>query len=93
MRFYFSYPSDQHYVMAFTGAPASFPVMERDIELHQYLQWSDYIDSEAEAYLTYEGIERPYVGLHLRNGVDWVGTTYDGASLAYSFAKILGYFR
>nr|XP_054772246.1 GDP-fucose protein O-fucosyltransferase 1-like [Lytechinus pictus] len=61
----------EHPVLAFMNAPTSTPLsLDRD-HLHKYLKWSADIEREGERYIT-DNIERPYVGLHLRNGADWV---------------------
>ncbi|XP_041483985.1 GDP-fucose protein O-fucosyltransferase 1-like isoform X1 [Lytechinus variegatus] len=63
----------EHPVLAFMNAPTSTPLsLDRD-HLHKYLQWSADIEREGERYIT-DNIERPYVGLHLRNGADWART-------------------
>ena len=59
--------------MAFTGAPAAFPVIKRNAELHRYLQWSDYIDGLANKFVEETIFEQPFIGMHMRNGADWVG--------------------
>lgn len=58
--------------MALRGAPASFPVKERHVSLHQYLKWSNAIEQQAQKYIddTFHG--ESFVGVHLRNGQDWV---------------------
>ena len=71
--FFFSrYPPTKFKVLAFTGAPGSFPIRERDLPLHKYLRWSDNIEEAAEKFIS-EKIQRPYLGIHMRNGPDWVG--------------------
>lgn len=57
--------------MAFTGAPAQFPVNPADAPLHKYLKWSKNIESKATKFIE-ENVEKPFIGLHLRNGIDWV---------------------
>ena len=54
------------------GAPATFPVAEEDVPLQQYLQWSDKIQGEIDGHIKEMFGDEPYVGIHLRNGVDWV---------------------
>ena len=58
-------------VIAFTGAPADFPVSEANAKLHKYLQWTDSIAAEAEEIIE-KHLPRPYIGAHLRIGSDWV---------------------
>uniref|UniRef100_T1IJP7 GDP-fucose protein O-fucosyltransferase 1 n=1 Tax=Strigamia maritima TaxID=126957 RepID=T1IJP7_STRMM len=65
------YPVDKFPVLAFTGAPASFPVQLENRNLHKYLEWSDQIDEKATAFTQAEMPRGPFVGIHLRNGIDW----------------------
>ncbi|KAK8386089.1 hypothetical protein O3P69_010667 [Scylla paramamosain] len=65
------YPASKWPVLAFTGAPASFPVQENNRGLHKYLEWSDAVLNKAKKFIN----SLPYghfIGVHLRNGVDWV---------------------
>ena len=66
------FPSDKYPVLALKGAPASFPMQRGDCNLQQYLQWSDYIQSEGNEYIQKNFPGEKFVGLHLRNGADWV---------------------
>ena len=65
-----------YYVMAFTGAPAAFPVQEKDVGLHKYLLWSDNINGKADKFIEENFGKEPFLGLHFRNGVDWVSVTF-----------------
>ncbi|XP_064617012.1 GDP-fucose protein O-fucosyltransferase 1-like [Liolophura sinensis] len=64
------YPPDKYPVMAFTGAPAQFPVNPADAPLQKYLKWSKNIEAKATKFIK-ENVEKPFIGLHLRNGIDW----------------------
>ncbi|XP_071537854.1 GDP-fucose protein O-fucosyltransferase 1 isoform X2 [Panulirus ornatus] len=65
------YPPQKWPVLAFTGAPATFPVQESNRHLHRYLVWSDNILEKAEQFIS--TLPRgPFIGIHLRNGIDWV---------------------
>ncbi|CAG9771945.1 unnamed protein product [Ceutorhynchus assimilis] len=66
------YSSSKWPVLAFTGAPASFPVSNENRLLHKHLQWSKTIDQQAESFIKSKMPKGAFVGLHLRNGVDWV---------------------
>jgi len=66
------FPPSTHLVLAFTGAPASFPVESHNVDLHQYLQWSDYIEDLADSFIRTDIPGRPFLGIHLRNDLDWV---------------------
>ncbi|KAI6191733.1 GDP-fucose protein O-fucosyltransferase 1 [Aphelenchoides bicaudatus] len=65
------YPNDKYPVIAFSSAPASFPVEPENRHLQAYFKWSKDIREEAE-YFVSTHITRPFVGIHLRNNVDWV---------------------
>ncbi|KAK4318079.1 hypothetical protein Pmani_010889 [Petrolisthes manimaculis] len=65
------YPPHKWPVLAFTGAPASFPVQENNRGLHRYLEWNEAILSQAKTFIA--TLPRgPFIGIHLRNGIDWV---------------------
>ena len=67
------YPASRWPVIAFTGAPASFPVRKTHLHLHEYLfNWNDEINSMADAFIKDNLPYGPFVGVHLRNGVDFV---------------------
>lgn len=59
-------------MLAFRGAPASFPVEEQNRQAHAFLKWSDKITKEVDDYIEKNLPSGPFVGIHLRNGVDWV---------------------
>ena len=58
--------------MAFTGAPAAFPVEKENADLHRYLQWSDEIEQLVDDFVSKKLPSGPFVGVHLRIGQDWV---------------------
>ncbi|XP_067940742.1 GDP-fucose protein O-fucosyltransferase 1-like [Watersipora subatra] len=64
------YPPHLWPVIAFTGAPAEFPVSEANAKLHRYLQWSDDMENKAQAVIE-SHLKRPFLGAHLRIGIDW----------------------
>lgn len=66
------YPPRKYPVIAMRGAPASFPVEQKYAVLQNYLFWSESIERQANQYIedNFEGKE--FVGIHLRNGVDWI---------------------
>nr|XP_023011964.1 GDP-fucose protein O-fucosyltransferase 1 [Leptinotarsa decemlineata] len=66
------YPAKMWPVLAFTGAPASFPVQEENKHLQKYLRWSDLVEDEAHSFITNVLPRGAFVGIHLRNGIDWV---------------------
>lgn len=66
------YPASEWPVLAFTGAPAPYPVQKENVVLHKYLKWNEEMTAKAERYIKSELPKGPFVGIHLRNGVDWV---------------------
>lgn len=66
------YAPEKWPVLAFTGAPASFPVQFENRELHRYLQWSESVQKEAQTFIKQKLPKGAFVGIHLRNGIDWV---------------------
>lgn len=65
-------PVDKYPVVALRGAPAPFPIAEENIPLAKYLQWSDSIEEEANSHIQKLMGNEKFIGIHLRNGVDWV---------------------
>lgn len=66
-----SFPPDKFPVLALKGAPAPFPMEEQNVPLQKYLQWSDNIEKEVNKYIQELFNGEKFIGLHLRNGVDW----------------------
>ena len=66
------YPSAKWPVLAFTGAPASFPVQLENKHLQKYLQWNDKITNMAKNFIKKTLPPGAFIGIHLRNGIDWV---------------------
>lgn len=66
------YPPSDWPVLAFVGAPASFPVQIENLELHRYLAWSDNIATAAKEFIKNKLPRGSFIGIHLRNGIDWV---------------------
>lgn len=70
--FHYRFPASKYPVVALKGAPAPFPMRPENWELHKYLQWSDDIIQQGQKYIHDHFPEQQYVGIHLRNGPDWV---------------------
>lgn len=80
-------------VLAFTGAPAVFPVQQDDLHLHKYLKWSDEIDHMANEFIKNRLPPGAFIGVHLRNGIDWIRAcehVKDSKNL-FSSPQCLGY--
>lgn len=83
-------------VLAMTGAPAPFPVAEDNVELQKYIRWKPEWIRKAQSWVTENmGPGAKYIGLHLRNGLDWVRAcdhvTRPGVSALFSSPQCLGY--
>lgn len=66
------YPVASWPVMAFTGAPASFPVQLENKKLHACLNWNKDMQDKAKNFIKKTLPKGAFVGIHLRNGFDWV---------------------
>lgn len=67
-----SYPPSIFPVIAFTGSPGSFPVKDEDRRIQKYIKFRPRITDKAIKFIK-ENLPRPYIGIHLRNNLDWVG--------------------
>ncbi|CAD5118937.1 DgyrCDS7612 [Dimorphilus gyrociliatus] len=80
-------------VMAFTGAPAQFPVVKHYIPIQKYVEFSDEISKLAKEFIN-KYLEKPYIGVHLRNDIDFKNAcehVEEGGSNFFSSAQCLGY--
>ncbi|KAF7487857.1 GDP-fucose protein O-fucosyltransferase 1 [Sarcoptes scabiei] len=60
-------------VLAFVGAPSSFPTNKFAVELSKYIYFTKDVIDNAQKYRENRGFARkPYLGIHLRHGPDWV---------------------
>ncbi|KAI6244198.1 GDP-fucose protein O-fucosyltransferase 1 [Aphelenchoides fujianensis] len=65
-----SYPISEFPVLAFSSAPAAFPIEPENRFIQQFFRWSEQVQREAEEFVNVH-LKRPFVGIHLRNGADW----------------------
>lgn len=65
------YSPDKWPIIAFTGAPASFPVQLENLKLQQFLSWSTTIEDKADTFIKNTLPNGAFIGIHLRNGIDW----------------------
>lgn len=89
------FPPSSHPVLAFRGAPASFPVEEQNRQAHAFLKWSQKINSEVDEYIQNNLPKGPFVGIHLRNGIDWRNACEHAEGMPQYMAspQCLGYSR
>ena len=66
------FPVEKYPVLALRGAPAPFPMKRQHRDLQRYLQVSDFIESEAQGFIDANFPNTRFIGIHLRNGADWV---------------------
>ncbi|XP_061401462.1 GDP-fucose protein O-fucosyltransferase 1 [Musca vetustissima] len=66
------YPPAKWPVIAFTGAPASFPVQKENRDIHEYLKWNKKMREAATKFIKNTLPKGAFLGIHLRNGIDWV---------------------
>ncbi|XP_066159186.1 GDP-fucose protein O-fucosyltransferase 1 isoform X2 [Euwallacea fornicatus] len=87
------YPPSKWPTIAFTGSPASFPVTDENRRLHKYLQWSDKIKNQAHTFIKTKIPKGAFIGIHLRNGIDWVRACehIPESPNLFSAAQCLGY--
>lgn len=87
------YPGNKYPVIAFTGAPASFPVQEENLKLHKYLKFADRLQQLAYNFVKNKLPKGAFIGIHLRNGLDWVRACehISTSRNLFSSAQCLGY--
>ena len=71
----YRFPPKDYPVLAFMGAPAAFPVAEENKWLQKYLKWSPAIIKRVQEFINRELPSGAWIGIHLRNGIDWVSHT------------------
>jgi len=88
------FPPSRFPVIAFTGAPAAFPVQQQNLPLKQFVVWQEKWKSRARTWLQQNLPPGPFVGVHLRNGGDWVRACEHvdkGLEQLFSSPQCLGY--
>ncbi len=87
------YPPQEWPVLAFTGAPAPYPVQKENVPLHNHLQWNEHMAKRAEDFIREKLPKGPFIGIHLRNGVDWSRACEHvvNAPNLFASAQCLGY--
>lgn len=90
------YPPSKWPVIAFTGAPAPFPVRLTNLPLHKHLfNWNEEINKLAENFIRKNLPQGQFVGVHLRNGIDFTRACdlLKDTKQLFSSAQCLGYFN
>lgn len=60
-------------VLAFVGAPSTFPADDEALPLQKYLKFADYVKKLANNFRDERNFAyKPYLAIHLRHGNDWV---------------------
>lgn len=87
------YPPSEWPVLAFVGAPASFPIQKENLGIHSYLKWSDAIEDSVREFVDTMVKPGKFIGIHLRNGIDWIRACehITQNSLLFSAPQCLGY--
>ena len=86
------YPSSKWPVLAFTGAPAPYPVQKDNVILQKYLKWNPNMIVKAEDFIR-KLPKGPFIGVHMRNGIDWSRACEHvvNAPTLFASAQCLGY--
>lgn len=65
------FPASEYPVIALMGAPGEFPVREHNWWLQKFVHWSKKIKKKAKEFIKSVLNNEPFVGIHLRNGIDF----------------------
>ena len=65
------FPADQFPVISMKGAPANYPVREKNRIYQKYMIVSDKINDEVTSVINAKFGQEKFIGIHLRNGEDW----------------------
>lgn len=87
------YPPEKYPVLAFTGAPAHFPVEQHHTGLQKHVQWSDSINEKVDKFIEENIGTEQYLGIHLRLGSDFQNACEHIAEspMMFGAAQCLGY--
>ena len=85
---YFPIAAGKFPVLAFTGAPAPFPVQPDNLEIQKYFGWNEKFTSKAQNFVAEQLNRGPFVGIHLRNGADWVSRCVGRCSVVLQAAVL-----
>uniref|UniRef100_A0A1I8GV68 GDP-fucose protein O-fucosyltransferase 1 n=2 Tax=Macrostomum lignano TaxID=282301 RepID=A0A1I8GV68_9PLAT len=66
-----NYPSNRWPVLAFMGAPASFPAQPKHLGLHRHVAFNEEFLESLNLLMEANDLQRPILGVHLRNNVDF----------------------
>ena len=62
----------EHPVIALRGSPGSYPMLGGNRAIQKYFKWEPKFFQEAGTYIKETFQDEGFVGIHLRNGIDWV---------------------
>ncbi|XP_041368791.1 GDP-fucose protein O-fucosyltransferase 1-like [Gigantopelta aegis] len=87
------FPPEKFPVLSFTAPPSSFPVQKIHVGLQKYVKWSNEYEQKAKDFIKTTIVERPYIGIHLRNGIDFKRACdhISDAPRMFASAQCLGY--
>uniref|UniRef100_A0A8W8LG30 GDP-fucose protein O-fucosyltransferase 1 n=1 Tax=Magallana gigas TaxID=29159 RepID=A0A8W8LG30_MAGGI len=87
------YPPDRFPVLAFKGAPAHFPVEQRNLLLQKYVVWSDKMIKKADDLISKSFNNEKYMGIHLRLGSDFSNACkhIESGSALFASPQCIGY--
>lgn len=87
------FPADRFPVLAFSGAPASFPVQMENAGLQRYFRFSNDVVSRAKKFIAEQVPRGAFIGIHLRNGIDWTKACQhvETSTNLFSSPQCLGY--
>lgn len=89
-----TFPISRYPVLAFTGAPAAFPVQKENVELQRFVVWNSGWEERSRRWVVSHLPNGPFLGLHLRNGKDWERAcehVESGMSHLFASPQCLGY--